>query len=178
MTAALANIGGVLLFCKGFTNTVLNEADPTVFQIFGLLMIMVWGVAYLGAAKYAPKSPTSPWPSRWKKPYTSCAGFVGCPTIRIHCRTYFKPTCSPIRQYLRHRGFLLHAPVRLGVLGLRRIQDATNSVRCAHSSRGTTAGTLFAQTTAGIAVCPHYGTRKAPPNLQWAPPEVWMSPHQ
>ena len=57
MTAALANIGGVLLFCKGFTNTVLNEADPTLFSNFGLLMIMVWGLTYLGAAKYAPKIP-------------------------------------------------------------------------------------------------------------------------
>lgn len=57
MTAALANIGGVLVFCKGFTNTALNDADPILFSNFGLLMIMVWGVTYLAAAKYAPKIP-------------------------------------------------------------------------------------------------------------------------
>ncbi len=49
--AALFNIGGVLLFSRGFTNTAINEADPVVMSNFGLLMIMVWGLAYWGAAK-------------------------------------------------------------------------------------------------------------------------------
>jgi len=48
--AALMNIGGVLLFSKAFTNTAINGADPVVMSNFGLLMIMVWGLAYLGAA--------------------------------------------------------------------------------------------------------------------------------
>ena len=44
------NIGGVLLFSRAFTNTAINDADPVVMSNFGLLMIAVWGLAYLGAA--------------------------------------------------------------------------------------------------------------------------------
>ena len=44
------NIGGVLIFSRGFTNTALNDADPIVMSNFGLMMIVVWGLAYLGAA--------------------------------------------------------------------------------------------------------------------------------
>ena len=57
LSAAFANIVGVLVFCKGFTNTTLNEADPVMFSNFGLLMLMVWGLTYLAAARYAPKVP-------------------------------------------------------------------------------------------------------------------------
>ena len=44
------NIGGMLLFSRGFTNSALNTADPVVMSNFGLLMIVVWGLAYWGAA--------------------------------------------------------------------------------------------------------------------------------
>ena len=44
------NIGGVLIFSRCFTNSVINEMDPVVMSNFDLLMIMVWGLAYLGAA--------------------------------------------------------------------------------------------------------------------------------
>ena len=44
------NIGGVLLFSRAFTNIAINRADPVVMSNFGLLMILVWGLAYLGAA--------------------------------------------------------------------------------------------------------------------------------
>jgi hypothetical protein len=50
IAAGLMNIGGVLLFSRGFTNTAINNADPVVMSNFGLLMIVVWGLAYLGAA--------------------------------------------------------------------------------------------------------------------------------
>lgn len=50
IAAALMNIGGVLIFSRAFTNNVINEADPVVMSNFGLLMILVWGLAYLGAA--------------------------------------------------------------------------------------------------------------------------------
>jgi hypothetical protein len=49
--AALANICGVLIFSRGFTNAAINTADPVVMSNFGLLMITVWGLAYWGAAK-------------------------------------------------------------------------------------------------------------------------------
>lgn len=50
IAAGLMNIGGVLFFSRAFTNTAINSADPVVMSNFGLLMIMVWGLAYLGAA--------------------------------------------------------------------------------------------------------------------------------
>jgi len=50
IAAALMNIGGVLLFSKAFNNPTINEFDPVVMSNFGLLMIIVWGLAYLGAA--------------------------------------------------------------------------------------------------------------------------------
>ncbi len=50
IAAGLMNIGGVLLFSRGFTNSAINNADPLVMSNFGLLMIAVWGLAYLGAA--------------------------------------------------------------------------------------------------------------------------------
>ena len=50
IAAGLMNIGGVLLFSRGFTNQAINNADPVVMSNFGLVMIAVWGLAYLGAA--------------------------------------------------------------------------------------------------------------------------------
>lgn len=50
IAAGLMNIGGVLVFSRGFTNRAINEADPVVMSNFGLVMIVVWGLAYLGAA--------------------------------------------------------------------------------------------------------------------------------
>ena len=50
LAAGAMNIGAVLLFSRFFTNSVINEADPVVMSNFGLVMIVVWGFAYLGAA--------------------------------------------------------------------------------------------------------------------------------
>ena len=50
IAAGLMNIGGVLVFSRAFTNVAINVADPIVMSNFGLLMIAVWGLAYLGAA--------------------------------------------------------------------------------------------------------------------------------
>ena len=50
IVAGVMNIAGVLLFSRLLTNTVINEADPVVMSNFGLVMIAVWGLAYLGAA--------------------------------------------------------------------------------------------------------------------------------
>ncbi|MDO9093884.1 MAG: hypothetical protein Q7U99_14755 [Rubrivivax sp.] len=44
------NIGGVLVCSRGFTNAAINEADLVVMSDFGQPMIVVWGLAYLGAA--------------------------------------------------------------------------------------------------------------------------------
>ena len=50
IAAALMNISGVLVFSRAFTNVAINQADPIVMSNFGLIMIAVWGLAYLGAA--------------------------------------------------------------------------------------------------------------------------------
>ncbi len=50
IAAGFMNIAGVLLFSRVFTNVAINSADPVVMSNFGLLMIAVWGLAYLGAA--------------------------------------------------------------------------------------------------------------------------------
>jgi hypothetical protein len=50
IAAGLMNVGGVLLFSRAFTNAAINAADPVVMSNFGLLMIMVWGLAYVAAA--------------------------------------------------------------------------------------------------------------------------------
>jgi hypothetical protein len=50
IAAAIMNIGGVLIFSRAFTNVVINNTDPVVMSNFGLLMILIWGLAYLGAA--------------------------------------------------------------------------------------------------------------------------------
>jgi len=47
IAAGLMNIGGVLLFSRAFTNEAINQADSVVMSNFGLLMIMVWGLAYI-----------------------------------------------------------------------------------------------------------------------------------
>jgi hypothetical protein len=50
VAAGVMNIGGVLVFSRAFTNPAINNADPVVMSNFGLLMIIVWGLAYLGAS--------------------------------------------------------------------------------------------------------------------------------
>ena len=51
IAAGLANIVGVLFFSMGFSNASLNAASPVVMSNFGLLMIVVWGMAYLAVSK-------------------------------------------------------------------------------------------------------------------------------
>lgn len=41
----------VLIFSRFFTNSVIPESDPDVMSNFGLLMIVVWGLAYISVAK-------------------------------------------------------------------------------------------------------------------------------
>jgi hypothetical protein len=50
IVAGVANIGGVLLFSKLFSNQAMIDANPVVMSNFGLLMIIVWGFAYISVA--------------------------------------------------------------------------------------------------------------------------------
>jgi len=48
--AGLMN-SSVLVFSRFFTNSAIAEFDPVVMSNFGLLMIFIWGLAYISAAK-------------------------------------------------------------------------------------------------------------------------------
>lgn len=41
----------VLIFSRFFTNETIAEFDPEVLSNFGLLIIVIWGLAYLSVAK-------------------------------------------------------------------------------------------------------------------------------
>lgn len=53
VAAGLMNMA-VLLFSRFFTNAAIPESDPAVMSNFGLLMIVVWGLAYISVAKNYP----------------------------------------------------------------------------------------------------------------------------
>ena len=48
--AGAANIVGVLVFSLAFTNERLIKLNPAVLSRFGLISIMLWGLAYLSVA--------------------------------------------------------------------------------------------------------------------------------
>ncbi len=48
--AGAANIVGVLVFSLAFTNERLIELSPAVLSRFGLISIMLWGLAYFSVA--------------------------------------------------------------------------------------------------------------------------------
>lgn len=50
ITSGLMN-ASVLIFSRLFTNATIPEFDPIVMSNFGLLMILIWGLAYLSVAK-------------------------------------------------------------------------------------------------------------------------------
>lgn len=54
--AGLVNVVGVLVFSLAFTNERLSALDPVAFSRFGLVAIILWGLAYLAAAE-APGRP-------------------------------------------------------------------------------------------------------------------------
>nr|WP_309759862.1 hypothetical protein [Flavobacterium sp.] len=49
--AGLMNISGVLLFSRFFSNAVIPEFDPQAMSNFGLIMIVVWGFAYIAVSQ-------------------------------------------------------------------------------------------------------------------------------
>ena len=50
--AGAVNIVGILVFSRLFTNFSLNQIEPGVFSNEGLVLIMVWGLAYISLANY------------------------------------------------------------------------------------------------------------------------------
>lgn len=51
IAASAMNISGVLIFSRFFTNSVITESDPVIMSNFGLLMIVIWGLAYLSVSE-------------------------------------------------------------------------------------------------------------------------------
>ncbi len=66
IAAGMMNIGGVLLFSRAFTNQAINQADPVVMSNFGLLMIIIWGLAYISVAKNRRQEYRSSLLARWR----------------------------------------------------------------------------------------------------------------
>ena len=51
LLAGCVNFFGTLLVSRCFTNRVLTSTDPVVFSNFGLIAIMLWGMAYVAVSK-------------------------------------------------------------------------------------------------------------------------------
>lgn len=51
IAAGLTNILGVLIFSRGFSNSLLNQLFPALFGNWGLICILLWGLAYLSVAR-------------------------------------------------------------------------------------------------------------------------------
>lgn len=51
IAAGLMNITGVVVFSRVFTNTVIPQYDSQAMSNFGLLMIVLWGFAYIAVCK-------------------------------------------------------------------------------------------------------------------------------
>lgn len=49
--AGLSNILGVIICSKGFTNEVMLASQPDVMGYFGLISIILWGLAYISVCK-------------------------------------------------------------------------------------------------------------------------------
>lgn len=49
--AGLVNVVGMGLFSRGLTNGYLGELFPEVLGRFGIVCIMLWGLAYLSVAR-------------------------------------------------------------------------------------------------------------------------------
>jgi hypothetical protein len=50
--AGMANIMTILVATRAFTDSLISEVDPAVFSTPGLILIMIWGFAYLAVAPH------------------------------------------------------------------------------------------------------------------------------
>jgi hypothetical protein len=51
LLAGCVNFFGSLLVSAGFTNDTLASLDPVVFSNFGIVAIMLWGMAYVAVSR-------------------------------------------------------------------------------------------------------------------------------
>ena len=57
LIAGCVNVFGSLVVSAGFTNTLLSSTDPVVFSRFGIIAIMLWGLAYVSVSRAYPYVP-------------------------------------------------------------------------------------------------------------------------
>jgi hypothetical protein len=57
LVGGCVNFFGSLLVSAGFTNTLLRSMDPVVFSNFGIIAIMLWGLAYVSVSRAYPQVP-------------------------------------------------------------------------------------------------------------------------
>ncbi|CAN5560780.1 hypothetical protein BH11PLA2_BH11PLA2_04450 [soil metagenome] len=55
--AGFMNVGGVMLFSHALTSNALGEQYPEVMGKFGLVVVMLWGLAYWSVARTPAKVP-------------------------------------------------------------------------------------------------------------------------
>lgn len=51
VAGGLANVIGVLTVSRFFTNNTVSEYAPTVMSTFGLICIVLWGLAYIATSR-------------------------------------------------------------------------------------------------------------------------------
>ncbi len=56
LLAGITNIVGILLITRWWTSDTLRTADPAAFSDFGVLMIIVWGLAYIGTSDFCTRA--------------------------------------------------------------------------------------------------------------------------
>ena len=57
IAAGLYNLVGILVFSAGFTNDLLAQWYPEVFSLTGQIGIVLWGLAYIAAARNHERLP-------------------------------------------------------------------------------------------------------------------------
>lgn len=56
LLGGIVNIAGILLVTHGMTSATIGTADPAVFSDFGIISIMLWGLAYIATIPHAAGS--------------------------------------------------------------------------------------------------------------------------
>jgi len=54
IASGLVNVFGALIFTRGFSSNALGELYPEVCSRFGMVVVIVWGLAYLAVARRPP----------------------------------------------------------------------------------------------------------------------------
>jgi len=91
MLSAFVNVFGMLVATRGYTTAhLLEEQQPSVFSFPSVLLVQLWGLAFLATA------------SRFEHNAIMCATFVAekvRPQWRLPVLVWFRPTCLCVLSY-------------------------------------------------------------------------------